>query len=212
MIIQTDKPLRARAEFDHYPTPLELCRAGLAFLPGQAAEYRILDPGAGTGVWGRAARERWPNAQIYGLELNEKQAVPHLDAYTRYDYGDYLQAKRTPEVYFDMIVGNPPYKLALPFVEKSLELLGDGGLLLFLLRLAFLESQERYQWWKAHPPKQVWICSRRPSFTNNGHTDATAYALYLWEKDYQGQAALDWLMWDYDTPQMALFNMKGITA
>jgi hypothetical protein len=211
MIIQTARPLRKRDPLDHYPTPLDVCRAGVGLLPEWAGQCpRILDPGAGTGVWGHAARERWPFAQIYGLELNKRQAVSYPDAYTRYDYGNFLTARRESDVAFDLVIGNPPYKFALEFIEKSLDWLCAGGSLLFLLRLAFLESQERYPFFCRCPPRRVWVLSRRPSFTGDGQTDATAYALYLWQAGWQGKTGLDWLLWrnsnsgEYHTGQMRL--------
>jgi len=73
------------------------------------------------------------------------------------------------------------------------------GHIFFLLRLAMLESQRRARGlWQEHRPKKVYVLGRRPSFTGNGKTDATAYALYLWQKGWQGETTLDWLMWDYD--------------
>ena len=43
---------------------------------------------------------------------------------------------------FDIIT-NPPYKYAKEFVEKSLELIREGGKVAMLLKLTFLEGQKR---------------------------------------------------------------------
>lgn len=50
----------------------------------------------------------------------------------------------------------------------------------FLLRLGFLESAERVNFWKTYPCESVWISQERPSFTADGRTDGTAYALFVW--------------------------------
>lgn len=81
-----------------------------------------------------------------------------------------------------LIVGNPPFNLAAPIVRKCYDLLASGGLLIFLLRLGFLESQERSEWNRAYPPTGICTLSRRPSFTGDGGSDNAAYAWIAWVK------------------------------
>lgn len=73
----------------------------------------------------------------------------------------------------------PPYSLALDFINKSLELLHPGGLLIFLLN--FLESEKRFKWWQEHPLSGLYTLHKRPSFTGRG-TDATSYSWFVWER------------------------------
>lgn len=54
-IIQTTKVLQPRSKHDFYPTPDGLCRAALYLLPDEPYQW-FLDPGAGAGPWGKAAR------------------------------------------------------------------------------------------------------------------------------------------------------------
>jgi hypothetical protein len=49
-----------------------------------------------------------------------------------------------------------------------------------LLRLAFLESKRRFNFWQQYPVNKLYILSQRPSFTGKG-TDATAYAWFVWD-------------------------------
>lgn len=51
-----------------------------------------------------------------------------------------------------------------------------------LLRLAFLESKKRCDFWQKHPVSKLYVLSERPSFTGAG-TDATAYAWFVWNKE-----------------------------
>ena len=83
----------------------------------------------------------------------------------------------------------------MPFVQHALAQLAPGGVLIFLLRLALLETQGRRLFWAAHPPARVAVCVPRPSFTADGHTDATAYAIYQWIRGTAGPPRLEWLRW-----------------
>jgi hypothetical protein len=195
-IIQTTKRLRPRDPHDHYPTPLPLCREALRqYAAGQGVD-RVLDPGAGTGVWGAALRQvyRHHTPLLTGIDL---RALPAHPAYDTWLAGNYLTTDLGP---FDLVLGNPPYALAEPFIRRALAQTRPRGQVIFLLRLAFLATQERGRGlWADAPPHTVSVCSRRPSFTGNGKTDATDYAVFLWFKGWHGTPALEWLQWGQET-------------
>lgn len=194
MIISTTKTMRPRAAEDFYPTPLAAARSSLTLLPADLTPAAILDPGAGTGVYGQAARELWPGAEITGAELRLEH--PSAD-YDRWRAGDFLRMPWYQT--FDLVIGNPPYKPAEQFVRRAFELTRPGGFVAFLLRLAFLEGRARGRGlWSQHPPLVVGAFSRRPSFTGNGRTDATAYAVFVWQIGYHGETVLRWLDYDDD--------------
>jgi len=182
-IITTDKPMRKRAKADHYPTAYGVCAAALRLIRTEGVS-RILDPGAGTGVWGQAARVLWPSAWIIGVELRN---VPPNTVYDEWQHRSYKGAQIGDPV--DVVMGNPPYKSRLPeyFVEHSLDLLRDRrGTLIQLLPITFLAGQGRGgKLWKVAPPSYVYVMSRRPSFIHSGekagNTDATEYALFIWD-------------------------------
>jgi tRNA1(Val) A37 N6-methylase TrmN6 len=77
-IIYTDKQMRPRHPQDYYPTPLALARAALGAIPASFSPSRALDPGAGNGVWGIAARDspQCRNAEIWGVELAPLDPAP----------------------------------------------------------------------------------------------------------------------------------------
>lgn len=85
-----------------------------------------------------------------------------------------------PEQKYKTIITNPPYSLAMEFILKSFELVEPDGEVIMLLRLAFLESKKRYDFWQKHPVNKLYILSERPSFTGKG-TDATAYGWFVWD-------------------------------
>ncbi|MCP3685367.1 MAG: DNA methyltransferase [bacterium] len=84
----------------------------------------------------------------------------------------------TFEEEFDLIVTNPPYSLAQQFLEKSLS---EAKTVCYLLRINFLGSQKRKDWWKRiTPPNKLLVLSKRPKFVNN-KSDRTEYAWYCWD-------------------------------
>jgi hypothetical protein len=84
----------------------------------------------------------------------------------------------------DLIFTNPPFSLAQEFIEHSMSL---APTVIMLLRLNFLGSQKRYDFWQQFPPDGLFILSKRPSFTGKG-TDAIDYAWFVWsdKKELQG--------------------------
>ena len=75
----------------------------------------------------------------------------------------------------DLIFTNPPFSLAKEFVSHSLT---RAKTVFMLMRINFLGSKNRYEWWKENPPTSLFVLSSRPSFTGKG-TDATEYAWYV---------------------------------
>lgn len=101
---------------------------------------------------------------------------------------DFLQAKDTHNGW---IVINPPYSLALEFVEKALELANDG--VAMFLRIQFLESQKRQRLFQNNPPSFVYVYSKRcPQCALNGvfanpTGNATTYCWFIWDKSIPKQ-------------------------
>lgn len=181
-----NKPLRRERHMnDAYYTPPEFVTAGLALVDG--TPKTILDPGAGLGSWGEGARQRWPLADITGVEI-EPREPPH--PYSYWYPMDYL-GRRWGSV--DLIIGNPPYVQAEAFIRHSLAQLTYGGVCVFLLRLAYLESQRRGQGlFQEHPPVEVSVCTRRPRFYGIKGNGGTAFAFVKWRRDYRGETRLTW--------------------
>ena len=191
MIIQTTKQLRPRDPDDHYPTPPGLARAALRLWPHIRGPVEIADPGAGTGVWGKEARRLWSDSIIGGWETGVFSKPREYDSWQR----DWLNSKRYG---FHLVMGNPPYREAEAFVRHSLNATYGSGAVILLLRLAFLEGQARMAGlWREWPPTSVRVLGKRPSFTGDGKTDATAYAVFVWLKGEQAEKTeLGWLDWE----------------
>lgn len=197
MIIQTSKPLAKRHVHDFYATPRDFCDRALNlielrdFYPNAGAHApapHILDPGCGAGVWGQAALARWSSAVVDGVEIRDIETPPGY----RYIYrGNFLLMDHGLE--YDLVIGNPPYFYAEPFVRVGLANTRQDGLLLYLLPLRFLEGKRRAKGlFRDFPPREVWVAGRVP-FLGTKKTDATAYAMFLWQKGWTGTPSLKWM-------------------
>jgi predicted TPR repeat methyltransferase len=198
-IIYSSKELRPREKRDFYPTPQEFADFAvreffyIENINKSFDSYKVLDPGCGTGVWGKAIRKQYPLAIIEGVDIK----LPDIDlsCYNGLVQRDYLDLIYGRE--FDLIIGNPPYSLAEDFLDKSFELITNGGFIAFLLRSAFAESRKRYDRFFSvlKHPKYIYQSVSRVSFTGDGKSDNTAYSFFIWEDGFVGETTFKWLDW-----------------
>lgn len=113
---------------------------------------------------------------------------------------DFLEIEERPiDDSFDIIT-NPPYKIALDFCKKGLELLQDGEKMAMFLKIQFLEGQERYGFFKENPPKKVYVASKRLNCAKDGDFDkykssAVCYAWFVLEKGFKVNPEIDWIIY-----------------
>jgi len=93
--------------------------------------------------------------------------------------GDFLSMN--VEKQYDITITNPPFNIALDIIQKAFEVTKDGGYVIMLLRLNFLGSQQRKQFWDKYKPKRIYVHHRRMSFTEDGSTDSIEYAHFVWQ-------------------------------
>lgn len=193
-----------RNERDFYPTPEAFCipaiRACQPWIERDQKPIRVLDAGAGGGVWGKAVKNLNPLAILFGIDLHGVEPVTGYDVWYE-DFFEVWAAEYTGEK-FDLVIGNPPYGGDAP--EKWLRLiwhrlLKPQGRVFWLLRLAFYSSQGRYDrlWSKGYHPVYIYQSAARLSFTGDGKTDDTDYAMFLWMRE-----------WDKDFGHVRSFNYK----
>lgn len=99
------------------------------------------------------------------------------------------------------IITNPPYKYALDFVYKALQIVPDGKKVCMFLKIQFLEGKARRELFRSHPPKVVYVSSSRLLCAPNGdfeHTtknggSAVAYAWFVWKKGFKGDTIVKWI-------------------
>lgn len=101
---------------------------------------------------------------------------------------------------YDAIVTNPPYKYALEFCRKSVEL-GVSKVAMFL-KLTFLEGVKRHKFFEKNPPRYIAVSVNRIQCALNGDPDefrkssAACYAWFIWEKGYTGKPEILWIKKD----------------
>lgn len=171
-----------RAEHDYYRTPPDVVAAILPHLPELPREgASILDPAAGRGeILSSLSFLGGNRAKRYGIELDPVRARKVASTFDGCDCGDFLELYARHIGRHDLVVMNPPYSLALRFVVAAIEVVRPrGGAVFALLRLGFLASAKRRDWWQANPA-DVYVLSRRPSFTGDGRSDSADYAWFSW--------------------------------
>jgi len=99
--------------------------------------------------------------------------------------------------YLNCIFTNPPYAMSKTFVEKALDLVNDNGLVIMFLKTTFLETKGRLKLFKKHKLKYVWQYVNRQGCGKNGgvfkNGGAAAYAMFIWDKSYDGLPQIDWI-------------------
>lgn len=99
------------------------------------------------------------------------------------------------------IITNPPYKFALDFVYKAIQIVPDGKKVCMFLKIQFLEGKARRELFRSHPPKVVYVSSSRLLCAPNGDFEhatknggsAVAYAWFVWKKGFKGDTVVKWI-------------------
>lgn len=111
---------------------------------------------------------------------------------------DFLEYKKINN--FDIIT-NPPYKYAKEFVEHAINISTNGTKIAMFLKLTFLESKKRLEFFKKYPFKILYVSSSRLQCAKDGDFEkyskgggtAVAYGWYIWVKGFNGNPILDWI-------------------
>lgn len=188
-----------RQAHDYYATPPDEIRRFLAAFiqdePHVQDVERILDPCAG----GNRAPVEWeykpgkiltvpPTPMAYPSVLVLPEALPYAEVITSDIREDspavYQQDFLQPAAWgaLDMVISNPPFVLALEFIQQALDAVIPGGWVVMLLRLNFLGSQKRKPFFDATPPYRVYVHHERMSFTPDGRADSVEYMHAVWRR------------------------------
>jgi len=169
-----------REKDDFYPTPP---MATERLLDVEKFDGDIWECACGDGAISKVLEQH--NYKVYSTDLINR------------DYGetgiDFLMETQIS----DNIITNPPFKLSLPFVYKAIELANKK--VAFLCRITFLEGVARQKMFQETPLENVYIFSRRITFTNPNNGNKThgggmlAFAWFVWNKNYTGKPKLNWI-------------------
>jgi len=153
-----------REDFDRYETPDYTIRS---LLDQHDINYPVLECSAGNGS---ILKHLNPDL-TWGIDIDPAVKPDQVCDYIQTDFkGQYKT-----------IITNPPYNQALEFTKKALDDVLEGGEVIMLLRINFLESLKRQGFWRENPPSHIYVLGKRPSFNGKG-TDATGYAWFVWTK------------------------------
>lgn len=95
------------------------------------------------------------------------------DSFAKYK-GDYLKFSLHSQP--DIIISNPPFKLAAQIIKKALHDVSDDGLVIMLLRLNFFGSEERKSFFNEFMPEWSFVHHKRIGFTDR--KDKNGYVLF----------------------------------
>lgn len=178
---------------DNYETPQWAVNALLENHRLPFPVGKVLEPCAGSGAIIRAFYSKyWPwrmeAFKFTAIDIRQQPCDVLPSWADKVHCADFLTWE--PDEEYSVIITNPPYSIAQEIVEHALEIARrqtKPAEVIMLLRLAFLESEKRYDFWQKNPPNKVLVLSSRPSFTGDGGTDATAYAWFVWTPDSHSQ-------------------------
>ena len=102
---------------------------------------------------------------------------------------------------YNWVVTNPPFKIAKDFIDKALSIT-DVGVAMFL-KIQFLESVSRKEWFQQTPLKFVYVFSKRQQpmkdgcevnpRTNKPWSSTMCFAWFVWEHGYTGEPIIRWI-------------------
>lgn len=179
---------RDRAELDYYATDP---RAVELLLEKEQFAQLILEPAVGGGHIAEVLKEH--GYIVVGADIIDRGYSDTIE-------NDFLKSDLWP-VWSGDIITNPPYKFAVEFAEKAMEMLMSGGKLAMFLKLTFLEGKKRKDFFDKYPPKMIYVMRSRVDCALNGDFSgkagkAVCYAWFVWQKGYEGLPQVDWLELD----------------
>lgn len=186
-----------RSPSDNYPTPmwcthrfLEKYLKRVNSLTSGASRW--LEPGAGEGNLVRAVNEFWTEGNFSWdlCEIREscKPILEGLEKVNTVTIGSFLDypedlSKGFGQFEYDVSISNPPFSIAMEFIEKSMRIARSTAM---LQRLNFLGSAKRHEFMKEHHP-DIYVIPNRPSFKATGETDSIEYAWFVFDEYSSGR-------------------------
>lgn len=190
---------RGRAKNDYYATPTNDVLDFFDKLINRDNEIditdfdRILEPAGGGGHMVDALEDIFVFSNIESIDIDPKRE-------------DIMKADFLSDnvsftgKYYDLVITNPPFKLAKEFIDKSLEI--SKRYVMYYLKIQFLEGINRKEWFKDLPLKYVYVYSYRSNPHRNGSpvdengkkwSSTVCYAWYVFDHEYKGEPIIRWI-------------------
>ena len=171
---------------DYYVTPVKDIITFLGALDEEVSldiwDKTILDPCAG----GDPSHDMsYPKAlkEYYAIpdDWNDIKTIDIREDSLAETKCNYIETKLDYKPF--LIISNPPFNQAMEFIKKALDDVEDGGYVAMLLRLNFLETKARKDFFDNYMPTWIFVHHKRMSFTDAGGTDSVAYCHMVWKKN-----------------------------
>lgn len=150
-----------------------------------ASPLRILDPSAGSGCWGRAARAVFGDrAHLVGVEPRASEHASLAAVYDDVRGCDFATFAAGDDEAFDLVATNPPFSAFSDFWPDLViahELLRPGGCLALYGRSQWGQSAEASAALRRWSPSFQWRLGGRPAHRADGKTDSCEYSLWGWD-------------------------------
>ena len=175
-----------RRERDFYSTPEWVTQA---LLDREDLLWHVSEPACGEGALLRLLHARgWAKGWDIDAASVELCRAQGLNA----SHSDYLGPHTDPDRVSDVVM-NPPYSQAAEFVRRALEVAAPRTKVCALLRLNFLGSSGKRMDLVGPGSclRSVYVLARRPSFTEDGRTDACEYCWAVWQEGHKGPATVE---------------------
>lgn len=180
-------------EVDRTPTPVvrQLMQYLEAEFPTTGKRLKILDPSAGSGVFGKCAAEAWPGSHRIAVEPREEERrwlerhYQLTELATLQQYVGYLPSP------VDLVTGNPPFTLWRMFVTLGRAMLKSPGLVVLLGLDDWGQSAEGVEFFEEHPPFFQRRITGRLNMRGPGNNPKTGKP---WASDMRGYS---WWCWDH---------------
>ena len=173
-----------RAQFDYYATDPQAVEMLLALEPFAPV---IWEPACGEGHISKVLA-------AHGYEVISTDLI--YRGFGEPEPMDFL-TETFPDFEGDIIT-NPPYGIALDFIQRALDSVQIGRKVTMLLKIQFLEGQRRKEFFTNNPPKTIYVSRSRIRCALNGNFDGfkngstICYAWYVWEKGFTGDPVIKW--------------------
>ena len=154
----------------------------------------VCEPACGKGAITKVLKEYWDDNLVTAYD----QEVNFLWETGQYDY----------------IVTNPPFTIALEFINKAKRVARYK--FAFLLPLSYLHGKERYD--ELYTDRKVYVFTRYPMLGDKLRDDGKyrtgmmVYAWYVWENGYGGLPMIDWIDNNDDVLSKKDLEKKDLTS
>jgi hypothetical protein len=181
-------PVRRVADpLDRYYTFPHVAEAFVSALPWQAHEVTglLVEPSVGAGAWLSPLAQRYPAADLVGVDIDPRAAGLHSNLLAHAWAEDWRQAvaRLAPLGRVDLVAGNPPFSL----LDESLEAaLSCSRRVAFLIQDNAMTAEVRADLIGGTPLRAVLASSTRLRWVGRSGQSSFTHSVYCWEAGWSG--------------------------